>query len=278
MSNQVLFPIVAKDTELLPFFVTGIGLEYEECGAIRENGYQDYQWAYCLSGEGRFEAEGRSYTIREGMAFFFRKDIPHRYRGLTKPWQIEWVTFNGSGVEGLLAYMGSGLVEVYDLRRIAEAKSRLRDMVYTWQGQDNLHERTMRSSQKLYEFLIFMKEHKNSSRQDARECGYERLRPIIQYMDKHYARPMTLEELAQEIGVTKYYLCRLFKDTYHTKPFEYLNQVRIQKAKEYLVSREEVKVKEIGLSVGFNDTSYFCLKFKESEGCSPLAFRQRYFY
>ena len=51
MEKQVLFPMLTKDVESLPCFVTGIGMYYEENGVEREKGYSDYQWTYCLEGE-----------------------------------------------------------------------------------------------------------------------------------------------------------------------------------------------------------------------------------
>lgn len=274
MERQVLFPIITKEIEQLPFFVTGIGMNYEEHGVDRENGYQDYQWSYCLEGEGLFKIAGQSYILTQGMAFFFRKDIPHTYEEVIKPWKTEWITFNGKQLEYVLDYMGIGDALVVSIEREKEVRQRMREIYYTLNVPPYRNERTLMGSGQLYEFLIFMQGYKEVNQSE--EKAYKRLKPVIKYMDTYYGQPITLEELAEQIGVTKYYLCRLFKETYENKPFDYLNQIRVQKAKEYLVTRQQMKVKEIGEAVGFNDTSYFCLKFKEYEGCSPLEFRRKY--
>lgn len=262
--------------ELLPFFITGIGIEYEEHYVIRDQGYQDYQWSYCVSGEGVFKIGNKSYTITKGMAFFFKKGVPHSYEAKIKPWETEWITFNGVAVEKMMAYMGIGEMELTYVDREQDIKNRIREIYYTLAASTYLHERTLKTSGQLYEFLIFMRENMGKNKNEGKDKGYERLSPVINYMDTYYQQPITLEELAGQIGVTKYYLCRIFKETYQSKPFDYLNQIRIQKAKEYLVTQEHIKIKDIAEQVGFNDTSYFCLKFKEYEGCSPLEFKRRY--
>ncbi|MGL4737584.1 MAG: AraC family transcriptional regulator [Cellulosilyticaceae bacterium] len=276
MVTRVIFPITSKDVDFLPFYVTGVGLDYEEGVVIREQGYQDYQWSYCLDGEGIFRIGGKSYVITKGMAFFFRKDVPHSYENVHGFWKTEWVTFNGREVESLFRYMDLADSSVIIVDKEQDVRQRLTQMFYTLSSQVHLHEKMLRSSSELYEFLIFMRETMGKNQNEGKDKEYERLGPVIHYMDTYYQRPITLEELAQQIGVTKYYLCRIFKETYGSKPFDYLTQVRLQKAKEYLVTCEEMKVKEIGEYVGFNDTSYFCLKFKEYEKCSPLEFRRRY--
>ena len=67
-------------------------------------------------------------------------------------------------------------------------------------------------------------------------------------------------------------LCRLFKDCYRMRPFEYLAKVRIGQAK-IMLAQEKYTVNEIAQIVGYNDCSYFCSVFKKHEGISPAEFR-----
>ena len=274
MEKQVLFPMLPKDVESLPCFVTGISTHYEEKGTQREEGYPDYQWTYCLEGEGILKIKGETYRIKPGMAFFFRKDVPHFYEPIMHNWKTAWITFNGKQIERLLAYMEIGDVLVLKMEWGTEMKQRIKEIFYTLDVPAERYERTIMSSGQLYNFLIFMDQSRKAY-QNTHQL-YERLTPVIHYMDTHYAKDITLEDLAEQIGVTKYYLCRLFKQAYAHKPIDYLNKMRIKKAKEYLVMQEQVKIKAIGEAVGFKDASYFCSKFKEYEGCTPLEFKRKY--
>lgn len=276
MQAQVIFPIITKEMEQLPFYITGVGIDYEENGVTREEGYEDYQWAYCLDGEGIFKIEGQTYPIKKGTAFFFRKGIPHSYEKVAGNWRTYWITFNGQQVENLIEYMGIGSTMVLELEKDSEIKHRYKELFYTLSTLTNRHESMLKASGALYELMIYMQHSKISHENEGKNKAYQRLAPVMRYMDDHYQEDLALEDLAEQIGVTKYYLCRLFKGTYESKPFDYLNQIRIQKAKEYLVTQEQLKVKEIGELVGYNDTSYFCSKFRSYEGCSPVEFRKKY--
>ncbi|WKL03283.1 AraC family transcriptional regulator [Paenibacillus amylolyticus] len=64
---------------------------------------------------------------------------------------------------------------------------------------------------------------------------YERLKPVLDYIEQHYAEEITLPTLAGLICVTPEYFCHLFKKTTGIRPISYVNQVRVNKSKELLL-------------------------------------------
>ncbi len=103
-----------------------------------------------------------------------------------------------------------------------------------------------------------------------------KLRPVIDYINTHYDQILTLEELADIMKITPQHLCLLFKNIMQIRPFEYLNQVRINKSKDFLINNFDLTIGEIAKMVGYDSTSYFCFVFKNIEGFSPGAFRKRH--
>lgn len=99
------------------------------------------------------------------------------------------------------------------------------------------------------------------------------VRQTLAYVDNHFREPVTLDDIAERIGMSRFHLSRLFNR--HTgKSFRmYLNQKRIAAAKE-LMNTEDVNVSEAGFAVGYNDLSYFSRVFRSIEGISPSAFRK----
>ena len=79
-------------------------------------------------------------------------------------------------------------------------------------------------------------------------------------------------DLAEILNISPYYLSHIFKDTYGVNVIDYLNQVRIKKAKELLAEGED-SVKQIAFETGFTDPNYFCRIFKKYTGVTPSAFR-----
>ncbi|MDE6055234.1 MAG: helix-turn-helix transcriptional regulator [Lachnospiraceae bacterium] len=88
-----------------------------------------------------------------------------------------------------------------------------------------------------------------------------------------YHEPYSLDELALEYGINKFRLCREFAKYYEYTPIQYLNKIRIEKAKELLLATDE-KIVDIGQMVGIENTNHFIRLFKEKTGVTPLTYRR----
>lgn len=89
----------------------------------------------------------------------------------------------------------------------------------------------------------------------------------------NYSDPFSLDELASEYGVNKYRLCREFAKYYEYTPIQYLNKIRIDKAKELLLNTDE-KIVDISQIVGIENSNHFIRLFKEKTGVTPLTYRK----
>ncbi|QHT58753.1 helix-turn-helix domain-containing protein [Paenibacillus lycopersici] len=97
------------------------------------------------------------------------------------------------------------------------------------------------------------------------------------YMERHFDRNLTIDELAKLAGLSRYYYMRLFKACYGVSVMEYLTELRIDQAKRLL---EEAKptMRELARQVGYHDEFYFIRKFKQQVGIPPATYirnRQR---
>ena len=92
------------------------------------------------------------------------------------------------------------------------------------------------------------------------------------FLEKNYEEKITLDTIAVIIGVSPYHLSRTFKEHTGTSPHEYLEQLRIQKAKNLLMNTDH-NVTEICFQIGYKNLSSFYKHFKKSCGCSPHQFR-----
>lgn len=102
---------------------------------------------------------------------------------------------------------------------------------------------------------------------------YGRISRALEYMDLHFAGPVTLEQLAQETSLSRTYLCKCFKDLTGQTLFEYLEQVRIQHAC-YLLQTTEEPVFAVAMDSGFESVSYFNRTFKKRCGVTPGQYRK----
>ncbi len=95
----------------------------------------------------------------------------------------------------------------------------------------------------------------------------------IKHLQKHYECDWTVERLAELAAVPRWNYSRIFKDITGQIPLNFLNNVRIEKAKQLLVTTND-RIFEISQTVGFNNEYYFNRRFKERVGISPGQYRR----
>lgn len=97
---------------------------------------------------------------------------------------------------------------------------------------------------------------------------------VLTYIHAHYAEEVTLEQVAKECCVNKYYLAHLFTRTQGISLGRYLLCTRISEAKR-LLANSTMPVCDIAQAVGFRDNSYFGRVFRKEAGMTPLAYRKQ---
>jgi len=97
----------------------------------------------------------------------------------------------------------------------------------------------------------------------------------MSYIKSNYGMDINLQEVANHVNLNPTYLSNLFKKDLQINFTEFLNEVRIQKAKELLVD-SYLKAYEISEKVGFADNTYFCRVFKKLTGSSPNEYRKQW--
>jgi AraC-type DNA-binding domain-containing proteins len=106
--------------------------------------------------------------------------------------------------------------------------------------------------------------------------GQERIKEIIRWVDAHYMEKFDLSVLAGHVGLSKSYCCREFRKRMKCTISDFLLARRLSAATEMLTSSDD-PVTEIAYSCGFGSTSYFIEKFRTESGCTPLAYRKKFY-
>ncbi len=108
-----------------------------------------------------------------------------------------------------------------------------------------------------------------SASRTSRECDMVR-----RYIDNHFKEDMTLDQLAEMVHISKYYLAHTFRKEFHTSPISYLISRRIQESR-FLLRETDFSLSQIAQILGFSSLSYFSQSFRRLEGCSPMEYRRR---
>jgi AraC-like DNA-binding protein len=101
------------------------------------------------------------------------------------------------------------------------------------------------------------------------------LRRARDLVDRRYAEPVDLDQLAAVAGVSKFHFVRAFRATYGETPIRYLTRRRIERAQDLLRSAN-LTVTEICMMVGYASLGSFSARFTRLVGESPAAYRNRW--
>lgn len=99
------------------------------------------------------------------------------------------------------------------------------------------------------------------------------VRSVLTLIEDHYARDLTLAEMAAAANLSPNYFCRYFKKIAGCSPVEYLIDYRINMAAYMLITTEE-SISDVALACGFNDASHFIKFFRRKKNVTPRRYRQ----
>lgn len=246
---------------------------YETCepghsyGPVLRSGYLIH---YVLSGKGYYRVNNTMYRLGEGDAFLICPDELIYYEADRKdPWTYTWIGFQGVKIRGYLDRTSLLMTPVFHYGHDDRIRLCHEKMFEANQLPGN---RDLIMNSILYEYLFLL----------ARKFPREQISPgekqslyveeALRYLESRYGQELSIQSLADELGLDRSHLHRVFKAATGSSPQEYLLDLRIRKASE-LLEKTDLPVSVIALSVGYEDTLYFSRLFKKKKGVSPTGYR-----
>ncbi len=107
-----------------------------------------------------------------------------------------------------------------------------------------------------------------------RTANVERLEKALDFINQNYVERITTQELCDQISLSTSNVIKLFKKNLGITPTDYINKVRVNKAKELLLYSQR-NIREVAYETGFSDEFYFSRVFKKIEGKSPRNFKKQ---
>ena len=108
---------------------------------------------------------------------------------------------------------------------------------------------------------------------EMRSKKYRALLRVTHYVDEHYSDGVSLEEVAEATGISRYYVSHLFKELMDNTFVGYVNELRLNHA-AMLLTTTDSPIIEIASKSGFNNLSNFNRAFKMYFGKTPSAYRK----
>ena len=98
-----------------------------------------------------------------------------------------------------------------------------------------------------------------------------KLQQAIDYIQAHLTEDISLTEIADFVGISRYHFSRLFKKATGYSPYQYTIKCRVERSKE-LLRRKNLNITDVALEVGFSSPSHFTQSFKKLMGITPRQF------
>ncbi|WP_339308383.1 AraC family transcriptional regulator [Paenibacillus sp. FSL R5-0519] len=273
MKHYMKQMLVTNLDRTLPIYLEQTGYNEWQEEFDRPAGYHCYHWLHTTGGEGQFECVGNTMTLGPNQGILLPPHVPHRYYTSSHPWSTWYITFSGDLATTIISSLGLATSKVIRwegdsrLSRIHNTTSRLARRQSEFSGMD--------SSMFVYRFLMDLKRYGQVDNQRSYSQQSSRLTPLIRFMEEHFHdASIGLADLSEYAGLSSQRLNYLFRMTTGMSPYQYLIQLRIQKAKEHLMNNKHMTIKTVASLVGFLDASHFVSTFRKFENITPQRFRE----
>ena len=199
----------ATDKELVSLSVYNVG--YQRCDA-------NYQWGpgirdhylihYIISGKGTYKIGGSIHTLKEGDAFLVYPNTEVVYQAdETDPWEYAWVGFTGSDAAMILQAtdFSKSVPYIHNVKNGNEIK---RQLLHIYDARGNGFEHAVEMTGRLYTTLALFIQcaHKKETQNSANTY----VQKSIEYISANYSYPITVEDIASYVGLSRSHLFRSF--------------------------------------------------------------------
>ena len=123
-------------------------------------------------------------------------------------------------------------------------------------------------------FCQLMRHHNYYLPKEGIHTAIGRIAPSLRYIDEAYCQTITLEQIAEKSGLSSNYFCKVFKDCFNLKLWDYVVSKRIDKAKQLLRIDGQMNILDIALQCGFNNTANFNRAFLRFTGLTPKEYKR----
>lgn len=257
----------------LPLIPEYAAADYPQETVRHPHGIDLYQWFLCTKGQGELVIDRRKSIVSAGQGFLLAPHVGHAYLGLTEDFSVDFISFRGPACPEVFRSLQMEQSGVYTVSRPAVFRRQVRELIAL--SEENTPGRESALSKAGYGLLLDLSAEIRWVDPLLLAEEDERLRDLLAYMEENYMRDLSLDELAEQVHLTKEYMCSLFRRSMNQTIVQHLQDIRIIHARILLVQYPEMPVREVGRLCGFHSPSYFGKVFRDDMGCSPGAFRLR---
>lgn len=188
------------------------------------------------------------------------------------PWELLWIHFYGPQADGYYSSFSERRNWHFRSTHLTELTATIQTIIHY--HEERTEDTDLLSAQQIVNILTLICTE-SDEKENSVSALNDKLKDIRHFLDEHYTEKISLDQLAEQFYISKYYLAREFKKEYGTTVIQYILAKKITNAKE-LLRYSSFSIEEIARLCGIDDASYFNKVFQKIEGCTASEYRRRW--
>lgn len=236
--------------------------------------HESFEIALCLSGQGRILINDRTYTVESGNLILIGGKVSHQYVlwggkiehcQIHVPYETLW-TLSDEGTNLIKIFEAAGPVIELSPSESEELQRHISNLGAVHNPTGVILEKNIHICEIIL-FILRLCNKDNAYDEVSPQTSLEKIVPALNYIHGHYKETILLDDICNEIFVSKFYLCRLFKEATGITIQQYISSYRIRQSCLFLQNGSSVQA--AGEAVGFEDNSSYIRSFKRVMGLTP---------
>ena len=241
--------------------------------------------AYVLSGVGKYRIDDVIYDVKEGDLIAINPGVKHQAlytepENATTEFFVGFTDVKFAGLEQnhLPLPDNSPIISVK-----GEVKQKLSRICASMEAENSVSWEGRYFMQKTYLMQMLLLLLKEQIQPVELKTGYafesinkkHVVERLVDYFNEHFAEKISLDQIAENMYLSPFYISKIFKLETGNTPINYLIKIRMERAKELLENGWDGSIQEVAATVGYEDAYHFSKLFKKHFGVSPSEVKKK---
>jgi AraC-like DNA-binding protein/mannose-6-phosphate isomerase-like protein (cupin superfamily) len=227
---------------------------------------------YIIGGKGQFLINDQLYPVNTNHLVIINPNVIHTEVSLNAQ-PLEYIVLGVDGIELSISNTSDGQFCILDHYESLDMASCLRNILREMEMKQPGYEDICQAFMEILIIRLMRSTGLSVPTEASAVSANRQCAAVRRYIELHFKEALTLEQLAEEGHMNKYYLSHAFKREYGVSPINYMISRRIDESK-YLLAETDLSLSQIAQLLGFSSLSYFSQVFHRTQSISPKEYRQ----
>ena len=227
---------------------------------------------YIVGGRGQFLIQDRLHPVNVNNLVIINPNVTHTEVSLNAQ-PLEYIVLGIEGIELASGEQANGQFNILDHFESVEISGCLRNILREMEQKNTGYEDVCQAYMEILIIRLMRSTALAVPTEPQTNSSNHQCAAVKRYIDLHFKEPLTLDQLAEDAHMNKFYLSHAFKREYGISPINYMITRRIEESK-YLLAETDLSLSQIAQLLGFSSLSYFSQVFRRTQAVTPMEYRQ----